>query len=154
MNNELLHYGKKGMKWGVRKAGRTAKDYVKSSVKSKVREYAWGKKVAKRSKMSMKELKETTTRLQNENRLKALSRGITNVNKKKVYRNRANISNRNLSRIVNRYQLEANLSKSYKQILSNDKKAYDRANKTVQEVAKQIAKQKAKQAATAALLVA
>lgn len=73
----LQHYGKKGMKWGVRnkveqvrsKAIKTAK----TNIDSKKRERSWGKQYKTRGQMSNAELRKRINRLKMENEFAKLA---------------------------------------------------------------------------------
>ena len=73
--DELMHYGVKGMKWGVRKDGRHStaahEDYRKAHSKASVRS------------MSDAELKSRNARLANEEKYKSYTRGPNKVEKSK-----------------------------------------------------------------------
>lgn len=80
-NEELMHYGVPGMKWGVRKAPQTSGGSKRKSAKSKMSEYFEKRKADKQaakeaeklkkrklSEVSNEELKRRVDRLQLENR--------------------------------------------------------------------------------------
>lgn len=115
----LKHYGVKGMRWGVRRNrnrpggadgkrqnGSKKSTTVKDEAKSALRELSWaGKsKVNNMNKMSTKDIKKQTERLRLENDLKKLSRDISLGTSKdrKDYRGRANMSDQELRRKVDR----------------------------------------------------
>ena len=137
MNNDLKHHGVKGMKWGVRRyqpypkgkrnAGKfldsakqtgskvtkdsSIKDNAKALISSKTREMSMVRAQKEIKNLSTSDAKKVVTRAQLENRLKTLNstKNVGDGQSNKDYLNRANMSNDELKRKVNRLQLSANM---------------------------------------------
>lgn len=128
-NDMLLHYGKKGMKWGVRKVTNGVMTRVKEGVDSKKREYGFVKDYANRDKMSTPALQKKVNRFRTENNLKRVA---TTGAQKKVYRNRAKLSDKELTKVFNRYNLEAQFKNQVSSVVRADRK---RAKAAIQAAA-------------------
>ena len=138
LDDNLEHYGVKGMKWGVRRS--------KEQLKSSSRERSWANK--DQSKMSKAKLKKNVQRLQNENDFKRTSSKLqksynakavkkalslklkdsrdlakTGLNYKKQYRNRHKLSDEQLKKKVERLKLEAQFDKLSKQATKEQRKS-------------------------------
>ena len=119
---ELLHYGIKGMKWGVRRPvgsdgliRRTTKNAKKiDTPKSEDSKAVAGlRKKAKKTKniknMTDDEIRLTTDRVNLENNMKRLAKTTDN---KKIYKLKDRLSNEEIRAVNQRMQLEANLKES------------------------------------------
>ena len=129
MNEEelLLHYGVKGMKWGVRKSRNKGPSTVRRHIDSVKRDFGHRKKLKNLKNMTDDELRSTTDRIRRENDLKRL----TAKKRKKIsdaYLDRAKLSDSELKRKVERLQLEDNLKK---QVSSAQKPYKDYAKKFI-----------------------
>lgn len=123
IDEDLQHYGIKGMKWGVRRAigsdgliRRTAKNAKKidAAPKSEDSKAVAGliKKANKPKNiksMSDEEIRLTTDRVNLENNMKRLSKTTDN---KKIYKLKDRLSNEEIRAVNQRMQLEANLKES------------------------------------------
>ena len=112
MNEEelLLHYGVKGMKWGVRRSRDKGPSTIRRHISSAKRDLGHRKKLKNLKNMTDDELRSTTDRIRRENDLKRL----TATKRKKTsnaYLDRAKLSDSELKRKVERLQLEDNLKK-------------------------------------------
>lgn len=111
MDDEILHYGKKGMKWGVRNSVKNAtsgaRNYVKENVNSRKRELQWIKDYPKMKKMDPKILKQKQERLRLENQLRIYRKhdpySVFGERRKK-YRQRDKMSDDELRNTVNKYK--------------------------------------------------
>lgn len=83
MGNELYHYGILGMKWGVRRAGKSGSSKPKR-VKSEDYTRAKNLKKKKLSELSNVELKELNNRMQLESQYKNLKKQNINIGRKFV----------------------------------------------------------------------
>lgn len=132
----LLQSGVKGMKWGkhkanvsagVKKAGEKTKEVatkatskVKPHIDSIKREHSWKKTLKNADKMSTKEIQKLSSRAQLENDLKRLSKkkklgstkDIGTSKDKKDYLNRANMSDQELHRKVQRLRVKSSLNRN------------------------------------------
>lgn len=123
----LQHHGVKGMHWGKRKAGGTSvtkpkveKATIKDHVNSIKREHGWKKQLKNADNMSTKEIQKISSRAQLENDLKRLSKkkrtGSTNEvgtdKDKRDYLNRANMSDQELFRKVQRLRAKSSLNRN------------------------------------------
>ena len=120
----LLHYGVKGMKWGVRRSRNKGPSTIARHISSAKRDLGHRKKLKNLKNMTDDELRSTTDRIRRENDLKRL----TATKKKKTsnaYLDRAKLSDSELKRKVERLQLEDNLKKQ----VSNAQKPYKEAAK-------------------------
>lgn|SRR5699024_6339465 len=116
---ELLHYGIKGMKWGVRRPvgsngliRKTAKNAKRiDATKSEDSKAVAGlRKKAKKTKniknMTDEEIQLTTNRVNLENNMKRLAKKTDN---KQIYKLKDRLSNEEIQAVNKRMQLEANL---------------------------------------------
>lgn len=104
-NDILLHYGVKGMRWGVRKSRNSqskSTGAIKSRINSIKRENSWKKEVKNASKLSDEQIKKLTERIRLENDLKRLG-------PKNEYLSRDRVDTETLKKRVARLQLEDNL---------------------------------------------
>ena len=129
MNEEelLLHYGVKGMKWGVRRSRNKGPSTIRRHISSAKRDFGHRKKLKNLKSMTDDELRSTTDRIRRENDLKRL----TATKKKKTsdaYLDRAKLSDSELKRKVERLQLEDNLKK---QVSTAQKPYKDAAKKFI-----------------------
>ena len=126
MNEEelLLHFGVKGMKWGVRKSRNKGPSTITRYISSAKRDFGHRKKLKNLKNMTDDEIKSTTDRIRRENDLKRL----TATKRKKTsndYLDRAKLSDVELKQKVERLQLEDNLKKQ----VSTAQKPYKEAAK-------------------------
>lgn len=149
LEDVLQHYGVKGMHWGkhkanvsagVKKVGGTTKE-VASKAASKVaskakphidsikRERSWKKKLNEASGMSTKDIQKLSSRAQLENDMKRLSKKpeVGSSKDKKDYLKRADMSDQELHRKVQRLRAKENFSRN-----AND------ATKRQKEIAKKV----------------
>lgn len=106
LDSVLLHYGVKGMKWGVIKKG------LSSRVGSIKREHQW-RKVKKQVKtMSTKDINKVALRIQQENDLRRLSK---TKEQKAEYRRRGEMSDVELNRKVTRLRAVDSLDRQIKE---------------------------------------
>lgn len=112
----LQHHGVKGMHWG-------------KHVKSAQREHAWKKASKNANNMSTKDIQKQASRAQLENDMKRISkkRGVGSKKDKQDYLNRANMSDQELFRKVQRLRAKENLNRT-----AND------ATKSQKELAKKV----------------
>lgn len=104
---DVMHYGIKGMRWGVRRP--VGPDgLVTGSVKSAARNLSNLKNVRNKELKSLtnEELRSRVDRVSKENRLKKLSRSKED---KRAYKSRGSMSDKELNERVERLQLEATL---------------------------------------------
>lgn len=136
MNDDLLlHYGKKGMKWGVRKA-------IKSDISSRINGIKSDIKAVKDSNnahnMSTKTLKKKTERYGTERALKkevqALGRFSTDFSRlksqykaRKNYRNRGSMSTKRMKTLINRYRMENQVRNNGSEISDDHRRQAKRA---------------------------
>lgn len=143
----LQHHGVKGMKWGkhkanvsagVQKVGDKTKEVAgkvaakaKPHIDSIKRENSWKKQLNNSHNMTTKEIQKVSSRAQLENDLKKLSKksDIASSKDKKDYLKRADMSDQELTRKVQRLRAKDNLNRN-----AND------ATKKQKEIAKNILK--------------
>lgn len=125
--DNLKHYGVKGMKWGVRKSRDKSPSTISRHISSAKRDIGYRKKLKDLSNMTDEEIKSTTDRIRRENDLKRL----TATKRKKTsdaYLDRAKLSDEELKQKVDRLQLEENLKK---QVSTAQKPYKDAAKKFI-----------------------
>ena len=143
IDEELTHYGVKGMKWGVRNSVKNtvknlkklpydptdgnSKDNTGKKIKSKVR-FGTNHKL---KKLSDEELVTYTERLRLENNLKRLTKAVSRPDTKSTFQNRGKYSNDELIKINKRLQLEAGLKMEIKNSRSTTYKLATNAIKNV-----------------------
>ncbi len=117
------------MKWGVRKKASQVKSSVKSRVDSIKREHSWKKKLNDAGNMSTKDLQRTANRAQLENDMKRLSKksNVGSSKDKKDYLKRADMSDQELFRKVQRLRAKDQLNRNA-----------DEATKKQREIAKKV----------------
>lgn len=119
----LLHFGIKGMKWGVvnkKQSGssKSAKDPNKSTIKEKVdsvkREHSWRKAVKNMNNMTTKEINNTSRRINLENDFQRLTknRKISSPADKRAYIKRADLSDGDITRRVTRLRAKESLQRA------------------------------------------
>jgi hypothetical protein len=107
----LKHYGIKGMKWGKRNGT------MRQKFKSLKREYGWRKVIKNMDNMSTKDIRDISRRISLENDLKLLSKSKIGKSKDKIdYLRRADMSESELSRKVDRLRAKDKLQKSVSDI--------------------------------------
>ena len=74
MNDELYHYGVKGMKWGVRRSLKKIRSDIRKRAASHKRERMWTDKYRNRHSLSDRELSAAINRLRLENEFKSLAK--------------------------------------------------------------------------------
>ena len=111
----LKHHGVKGMKWGVRKSGKTSG--VGAKIESVKRERSWKKVLKDMDSKSADELNTITRRIQMENEMKRLSKNSDTSTKKdkEDYLNRSKLSDKELFEKVNKLRAKDNLSRNVKE---------------------------------------
>lgn len=147
IDEEITHYGVKGMKWGVRKSVKNTVNNTVKNLKKLPYDPTDGNpkdntgKMIKRNvrfrtnhklkNMSDEELIKQTERLRLENNLKRLTKTINRPDTKSTFQNRDKYSNEELIKITKRLQLEANM----KMEISNSRStAYKMATNTLKNV--------------------
>ena len=140
----ILHYGVKGMKWGVRRkrgpdgtvTGKK-KSRVRREIGSRIDELKTIKKL-NTSKMTDDELKNLATRMQKENELKRLTnpgklRTRKRLEKRDIYLDRKNLSDAELESKLKRLRLEDQIKRNVKDA---NRGSIDVANDVINKVSK------------------
>ncbi len=126
MSEELLHYGVKGMRWGVRKKQDSStsqndnkpKNSVTSRIKEELgslkRERSWKKELKNLDNMSIADMNKLTNRIRLENDLQRLSKKskVATKEDKQNYRRRGEMSDKQLQDTVNLLRTKDNLSRA------------------------------------------
>lgn len=144
LDEVLLHFGKKGMKWGQRKSksskgqngSKKSKEpgTIKKEWDSLKRERQWNRVLENAHKMSTKDINKTVSRIRMENDLKQLSRKNVGSSKdKQDYINRAKMSDQVIARKVNRLRAKDNLDRTIREATKGQREF---GKQVVSEVAK------------------
>lgn len=118
MNYEeyMLHFGVKGMKWGIRRNREKSKSsgIVKQTLDSMKRERQWKEKLNNLDGMSNSEINKLANRIRLENELKRLTKNSKAATRddKRIYLTRAKLSDTELAYRVNRLRAKDNLTRS------------------------------------------
>lgn len=146
IDEEITHYGVKGMKWGVRKSDNNVRvsperlkklpyspsdGNTKDNTGSRIKRNLFFRTNKKLGEMTDEDLISQTERLRLENNLRRLSKSVNRMDNKQAYLNRNVYSNAELIKITKRLQLEANM----KMEISNSRStAYKIASNTLKNV--------------------
>lgn len=115
-DEDIQHHGVKGMRWGVRRPVGSNGLVIKSA-KSVGREVGNVRKLSKLEDKSDEQIRSEVNRIRNENELRRLSSGMPTKSKreiKKVYKDRANLTDDELKVKIDRLRLEDSLRREVK----------------------------------------